>query len=56
MILRCDRCFTEQPTARTYSTAGVAYVLCDSCRQEVDRPATPDRPRDPRDVDLRWLF
>lgn len=56
MNLRCDRCFTEQPTARSYSTAGVVYVLCEPCREEVDRPSTPERPRDPQDVSLTWLF
>ncbi len=54
--LRCDRCRTEQATARGYSTGGVHYTLCDPCNEEFRRPATPDRPRDPRDVDLTWLF
>ena len=54
--LTCDRCGTLQPTARSYSAAGVRYTLCDPCREEFHRPETPDRPRDPRDVSLEWLL
>lgn len=54
--LCCDRCRTDQPTARSYTTAGVCYTLCDPCREEFDRPATPEHPRDPRDTTLDWLF
>lgn len=56
LCLRCDRCRTEQPTASSYTTAGVCYTLCEPCREEFDRPATADHPRDPRDVTLDWLF
>ncbi|MBX6397083.1 hypothetical protein K4M03_02305, partial [Pseudomonas syringae pv. tomato] len=50
LCLCCDRCNRQQPTARSYTTAGVCYTLCDPCREEFDRPATPDRPRDQRDI------
>ncbi|RMV83136.1 hypothetical protein ALP02_101206 [Pseudomonas coronafaciens pv. garcae] len=56
LCLCCDRCSTQQPTARSYTTAGVCYTLCEPCREEFDRPATPDRPRDQRDISLDWLF
>lgn len=56
VCLSCDRCSTRHSTARSYSTAGVHYTLCDPCREEFDRPATPDRPRDPRDISPDWLF
>ncbi|RMS09346.1 hypothetical protein ALP73_101384 [Pseudomonas coronafaciens pv. garcae] len=56
LCLCCDRCGTQQPTARSYTTAGVGYTLCDPCREEFDRPATPVRPRDQRDISLDWLF
>lgn len=56
LCLVCDRCRTSQPTATTYRTAGVHYVLCDPCREEFERPATADRPREQRDIDLDWLF
>lgn len=56
LCLRCNRCGTDQPSARSYTTAGVSYILCDTCREEVDRPATPDRPREQRDITLDWLF
>lgn len=54
--LRCDRCSNQHPTAKSYTTAGVCYTLCDTCSEEFDRPATPDRPRDERDISLDWLF
>ncbi len=56
LYLCCDRCRTFQPTARGYNTAGVSYTLCDSCREGFDRTAAPERPRDPRDIALDWLF
>ncbi|KPY56092.1 hypothetical protein [Pseudomonas amygdali] len=56
LCLCCDRCNRQQPTARSYTTAGVCYTLCEPCREEFDRPATPDRPRDQRDISLHWLF
>ena len=56
LCLCCDRCRMQQPTARSYTTAGVCYTLCDPCHEEFDRPATQDRPRDQRDISLDWLF
>ena len=56
LYLCCDRCRKKQPTARSYTTAGVCCTLCEPCREELDRPATSDHPRDPRDVTLAWLF
>jgi hypothetical protein len=54
--LCCDRCRTNQPTARSRTIAGVCFTLCDPCQEEFERPATTDRPRDPRDITLAWLF
>lgn len=56
LSLRCDRCSNQNPTAKSYTTAGVLYTLCNSCREEFDRPATPNQPRDLRDIALEWLF
>lgn len=56
LCLRGNRCGTDQPSARSYATAGVSYTLCDACRDEFDRPVTPDRPREQRDIALDWLF
>lgn len=56
LSLFCDRCSTQHPTAKIYTTAGVSYTLCNPCREELDRPATPERPRDQRDISLDWLF
>ncbi|MBJ2286686.1 MULTISPECIES: hypothetical protein [Pseudomonas] len=56
LFLCCDRCCKEQPTAKGYTTAGVSYTLCDTCREELDRPATADQPRNPSDITLDWLF
>lgn len=56
LFLCCDRCQTEQPTAKSYTTAGVCYTLCDPCREELKRPATADHPRNPSDINLDWLF
>lgn len=56
IVLTCDRCSREQLTARSYKSAGVCYILCAPCREELERTSTPERPRDPRDTTLDWLF
>lgn len=51
--LRCDRCGQTHPTARSSTTAGVWYVACDPCREDMARPETPDNPRE---GSMDWLF